>query len=580
MVASFVRALQATDKFVDQISGLSTVAKVEHARVKVLCDLVEKLAPWKAEDASAACAAINTCVALKMGSRRKMLEHFTDKMVLEEGVDEEKAESPSPKAGSKLQNYTNLALFLPSDLWEALLDPKRPSSDCLMLLCHHSHQLGLLRPCERTCAAITCLGFWNVWRRRVDLHTKQHTVEIAKATIKSYLQHYEKQNPLKQCHVLKRLPKRVADLPPGLKCLFDKNPPGVADDEAVRHSQSMPCRRSHTAAGVSAVQAAAAVALDAKGQLVPATTLRAMKSEDDLSLAMLPAEEREESNGTSALCGSAPAERHDACRQLVLVEPSKPAGVGIAAIKPSKGRHGGDKKNVKSTLEDLKAPNSAVVEIAAIKTPKRRHGSDKDDVKSTLDDLKAKLNARRGAVEKSAPAAKKKTKAKAKQKRKKVEHVAVEPDLETNKVQSKNCKKKPEKAVATAAGEEQELAAKPRKAKSQGKGLTAAQKKSKSKAKTGSKNKGKTTIELSQEELSALIARVSFPDWFSCKKALLQKFPDDTEKRYTSRCYHRVKDFEIQDGKRDDDAKNLARAMHKHAKGMWNSMFPSGALVE
>ena len=77
MAASFVRALQATDKFVDQISGLSTVAKVEAARIKVLCNLVEKLAQWKAEDASAACAAINATQALKMVSKRLLLEHFT-----------------------------------------------------------------------------------------------------------------------------------------------------------------------------------------------------------------------------------------------------------------------------------------------------------------------------------------------------------------------------------------------------------------------------------------------------------------------------------------------------------------------
>ena len=211
---------------------------------------------------------------------------------------------------------------------------------------------------------------------------KQHTVEIAKVTIKSYLQHYERQNPMKQCHMLKGLPKRVADLPPGLKSLFDKNPPGVADDDALRHSQSMPCRRSHTAAGLSAVGAAAAVALDTKGKLAPATSLRV----DALSLAMLPAdmeEASEERNGSE----SGEAEKHDDCEQLVLVEPSKAAHAGIAALKPSK----------------------------------RRDGGGKEDVKYTLDDLKAKLNARRGATEKSAPADKKTNTAKATAKSKKVE---------------------------------------------------------------------------------------------------------------------------------------------------------------
>jgi hypothetical protein len=59
---------------------------------------------------------------------------------------------------------------------------------------------------------------------------------------------------------------------------------------------------------------------------------------------------------------------------------------------------------------------------------------------------------------------------------------------------------------------------------------------------------------------------------------LLQKPPEDTEKRYTSRCYHRVKDFEIEAGKGEADAKNLAPTMHKHAKEMWNSMFVADSL--
>lgn len=105
---------------------------------------------------------------------------------------------------------------------------------------------------------------------------------------------------------------------------------------------------------------------DTKGKLVPATSLRKVRSEDDLSLAMLPAEMEasEERNGPLAVCGPAEAEKHDNCKQLVLVEPPK-VGVGIAAFKPSK----------------------------------RRNGGDKEDVKSTLDDLKAKLNARKGAAE-------------------------------------------------------------------------------------------------------------------------------------------------------------------------------------
>ena len=76
--------------------------------------------------------------------------------------------------------------------------------------------------------------------------------------------------------------------------------------------------------------------------------------------------------------------------------------------------------------------------------------------------------------------------------------------------------------------------------------------------------------------------RTHCPSFFTevvfLQKTLLEMFPEDTEKRYTSRCYHKVKDFEIQAGKSDGDAKALAQAMHKHAKEMWFSMFAAGSL--
>ena len=87
------------------------------------------------------------------------------------------------------------------------------------------------------------------------------------------------------------------------------------------------------------------------------------------------------------------------------------------------------------------------------------------------------------------------------------------------------------------------------------------------------KRKGETP-ELTAEELAALVARVELPEWFSCKKALALYFPEDTEKRFTSRCYHKTLDVEMKAGKTLEAGKSLARAMHRHAKVQWITLFP------
>lgn len=87
---------------------------------------------------------------------------------------------------------------------------------------------------------------------------------------------------------------------------------------------------------------------------------------------------------------------------------------------------------------------------------------------------------------------------------------------------------------------------------------------------------GKETVaSLSEEEISALLTRVSMPEWYSDKESLMQIFPEDTEKRFTSRCYHRVRDFEARSGKDKEEAIALGRAMHKHAKLQWARFFPT-----
>ena len=108
------------------------------------------------------------------------------------------------------------------------------------------------------------------------------------------------------------------------------------------------------------------------------------------------------------------------------------------------------------------------------------------------------------------------------------------------------------------------------------KAVKAAEKTSKQKGKVIEKKKKRKgeTPQLTAEELAALVARVDLPEWFSCKKALALYFPEDTEKRFTSRCYHKTLDVEKKAGKSLEEGKSLARVMHQHAKVQWNILFP------
>ena len=227
--------------------------------------LVEKLPTIGSEDASAACAAINACVALKMDSKRKLLELFTTKLGLEEDLEEQ---APTKAGQSRMQDYINVGYLMPVDLWMQLQDPKRPPAEGLMLLCEHCHQLGLVFPSERTMAAITCFAFWKVWKDGVPIHTKQHTVELCKTNIKSYLNHYESQKATHSGHLLKKLPKRVMDLPKKMQMIFKTSPLATVDSEALRQSLSMPCRKSHASVGISSRTSAATMVLDMKLGLV------------------------------------------------------------------------------------------------------------------------------------------------------------------------------------------------------------------------------------------------------------------------------------------------------------------------
>ena len=48
--------------------------------------------------------------------------------------------------------------------------------------------------------------------------------------------------------------------------------------------------------------------------------------------------------------------------------------------------------------------------------------------------------------------------------------------------------------------------------------------------------------------LDSMSSKAEWPAWTESKEQLLAAFPNDTKKRFNSRCYHRVLDFEVRNG--------------------------------
>ena len=75
-MTSFVRQLQATDKFLGQISLLSTFSVVQKQRVKILVDLVPLRGPWTSEASALACEAVNSCKHISDENKEALLKHI------------------------------------------------------------------------------------------------------------------------------------------------------------------------------------------------------------------------------------------------------------------------------------------------------------------------------------------------------------------------------------------------------------------------------------------------------------------------------------------------------------------------
>ncbi|CAL1131523.1 unnamed protein product [Cladocopium goreaui] len=59
------------------------------------------------------------------------------------------------------------------------------------------------------------------------------------------------------------------------------------------------------------------------------------------------------------------------------------------------------------------------------------------------------------------------------------------------------------------------------------------------------------------------------PAWWNDKEELLKSFPEDTDKRFASRCYHFVKKNEMRKGVSKDLATLIAQRAHQEAKDRW-----------
>ena len=65
------------------------------------------------------------------------------------------------------------------------------------------------------------------------------------------------------------------------------------------------------------------------------------------------------------------------------------------------------------------------------------------------------------------------------------------------------------------------------------------------------------------------------PAWWNDKQELLKSFPEDTDKRCASRCYHFVKKNEMRKGVSKDLASLTAQRAHQEAKDRWLKLFPN-----
>ena len=163
------------------------------------------------------------------------------------------------------------------------------------------------------------------------------------------------------------------------------------------------------------------------------------------------------------------------------------------------------------------------------------------EVASVLDDLKKKLADRKKSLRK--PEKAEVPQRKAKDKKKPVPEVIPAPPLKRSIQEVVKC----------------EEAKKP----------ASVQKKPAPKKKKNQPSKVKTLKVPKKQEPRPI------PAWWNDKQELLKSFPEDTDKRFASRCYHFVKKNEMRKGVSKDLATLIAQRAHQEAKDRCLKLFPN-----
>ena len=538
MAAAFKKCLKATDEFLGQIKKLPCASKVESQRVNVLLEMVSKAEPWAPEAAGEASTLINASLNFSKKSRSSLLERLCGSLDSEPdsllGSD-----SPEVSANGRLslQDYTNMVHFIPDKIWDTLLDGQKPTADCLMVLCDHCQRLGLTNPSEKTYGTITCLAFWGIWQKHeVNLHTKRSTLTIAKPFIKQYLQHYQKQRPVLEAWRLKCLPNTLRRLPSPMQVVFKENNPVEAPAACLSAATSMPCRITNQGASVASMGAAAAMQLEFSKHMSP-VPLVDVKERDSTALPC-------ETLAIGDVDTEPEDEQEPKASKSNLEKHLTSAGVPVL------------EQGQKSLLDLSKKLKAKKIQDPVNKATKRKVADDslsslkekgsKVDVQSTLQNLKAKMAAKKAGAamddkDRSAVAV--------------VKDVGAEKKNKTTGSPKKSAKKPPKKKKEKAA------ASKP-KAKPAAKATCEA-----------TADKADKVQVLAAKVLDSMSSKAEWPAWTESKEQLLAAFPNDTKKRFNSRCYHRVLDFEVRNGLEKNQAKLRAQHRHREASAMWDQWF-------
>lgn len=102
--------------------------------------------------------------------------------------------------------------------------------------------------------------------------------------------------------------------------------------------------------------------------------------------------------------------------------------------------------------------------------------------------------------------------------------------------------------------------------------------KGKAKAKVKSKKEAAKTSNAQTETTKRPVVEAKndepLPAWWNCKEKNHELFPEDTAKRFSSRCYHRILEKELKRGIDKNSAKLLAQSAHRDALLRWKTWHP------